>query len=219
MPSTRPISTTHDTDRPRLAPHVRLTFDPAREQHVLLSPETVVVLNATAATVLDLCDGERTVAAIVAELRAGTSSTGPRASWTRHASGWPAAVRSVGAGGGDLPENDAGPDVRESMPFGDLGRRSGWSRLGLAVLALAGLVVGAATTGIGTKGILETYGLEGTLFGATIATAVLTIEDILLTGGTHPQGRAGDRWGTSSAVSSSPSPGSWASSSWPAGSW
>jgi pyrroloquinoline quinone biosynthesis protein D len=69
MPSTRPTPTTCDTDRPRLAPHVRLTFDPTRQQHVLLSPETVVVLNATGATILDLCDGERTVAEIVAELR------------------------------------------------------------------------------------------------------------------------------------------------------
>jgi pyrroloquinoline quinone biosynthesis protein D len=36
---------------------------------VLLSPETVVVLNGTGATIVDLCDGERTVAEIVAELR------------------------------------------------------------------------------------------------------------------------------------------------------
>jgi pyrroloquinoline quinone biosynthesis protein D len=54
--------------RPLLARGVRLTFDPARERHVLLSPETVVVLNATGADVLELCDGERTVAEIVAEL-------------------------------------------------------------------------------------------------------------------------------------------------------
>jgi pyrroloquinoline quinone biosynthesis protein D len=57
-------------DRPRLALGVRLTFDRARERHVLLSPETVVVLNATGASILDLCDGERTVAEIVAELSA-----------------------------------------------------------------------------------------------------------------------------------------------------
>jgi cation:H+ antiporter len=72
-------------------------------------------------------------------------------------------------------------DLSESMPFAAARSRSGWAGLGLAVLALAGLVIGAATTGIGTEGILETYGLEGTLFGATIATAVLTIEDIFLT--------------------------------------
>jgi cation:H+ antiporter len=72
-------------------------------------------------------------------------------------------------------------DLSESMPFAGARSRSGWAGLGLAVLALAGLVIGAATTGIGTEGILETYGLEGTIFGATIATAVLTIEDIFLT--------------------------------------
>ena len=66
---TRPTPIARDTDRPRLAPHVRLTFDPTRQQHVLLSPETVVVLNATGAIILGLCDGERTVAEIVAELR------------------------------------------------------------------------------------------------------------------------------------------------------
>jgi pyrroloquinoline quinone biosynthesis protein D len=60
--------TVSDVDRPRLARHVRLTFDPARERHVLLAPEAVSVLNGTGATVLDLCDGQRTVAEIVTEL-------------------------------------------------------------------------------------------------------------------------------------------------------
>ncbi|MEX5717004.1 pyrroloquinoline quinone biosynthesis peptide chaperone PqqD [Geodermatophilus maliterrae] len=55
-------------DRPRLARHVRLTFDPARGQHVLLTPEAVTVLNGTGAAVLGLCDGHRTVAGIAAEL-------------------------------------------------------------------------------------------------------------------------------------------------------
>jgi len=65
MPSTAPMPT---DNRPRLAPHVRLTFDPARQRHVLLTPETVTVLNGTGATILGLCDGRRTVAEIVAEL-------------------------------------------------------------------------------------------------------------------------------------------------------
>ena len=55
--------------RPVLAPHVRLRVDPTRNHHVLLSPETVVVLNRTGADILQLCDGQRTVAEIVAELR------------------------------------------------------------------------------------------------------------------------------------------------------
>ena len=57
------------TDRPRLAAHVRLSFDRAREQHVLLTPESVTVLNGTGAAILGLCDGQRSVAEIVGELR------------------------------------------------------------------------------------------------------------------------------------------------------
>ena len=68
MPSTGPTHIASGADRPRLAPHVRLTFDLARERHVLLTPEAVTVLNGTGAAVLGLCDGARTVAEIVAEL-------------------------------------------------------------------------------------------------------------------------------------------------------
>lgn len=67
------------------------------------------------------------------------------------------------------------------MPFAEARKSPGWTGLGLALLALTGLIIGAATTGIGVEGILESYGIEGTLFGATIVTAVLTIEDIFLT--------------------------------------
>ena len=58
------------SDRPRLARHVRLTFNAARHRHVLLHPETVVVLNRSGAAILELCDGQRTVAEIVTELGA-----------------------------------------------------------------------------------------------------------------------------------------------------
>ena len=68
MPSTTPMPTGSDTSRPRLAPHVRLTFDPARQRYVLLTPETVTLLNDTGAAILELCDGERTVGQILAEL-------------------------------------------------------------------------------------------------------------------------------------------------------
>jgi pyrroloquinoline quinone biosynthesis protein D len=68
MPSTGPMQIDSDAGRPRLASHVRLTFDPARERHVLLTPEAVTVLNATGATILGLCDGNRTMTEIVAEL-------------------------------------------------------------------------------------------------------------------------------------------------------
>jgi pyrroloquinoline quinone biosynthesis protein D len=57
------------SSRPELSPHVRLTFDPARQQHVLLGPESVVLLNRTGADILGLCDGQRTVTEIVDELQ------------------------------------------------------------------------------------------------------------------------------------------------------
>ena len=57
------------TNRPHLARQVRMEWDPVRKQQVLLEPEGVLVLNQTGATILDLCDGERTVAELVGELR------------------------------------------------------------------------------------------------------------------------------------------------------
>jgi pyrroloquinoline quinone biosynthesis protein D len=69
MPSTMLMRTDSDADRPRLAPHVRLTFDQARGGYVLLTPETVTLLNDTGAAILELCDGERTVDEILMELR------------------------------------------------------------------------------------------------------------------------------------------------------
>jgi len=53
---------------PRLAPHVRLKYWPARDEWLLVLPEAVVTLNETASDVLRLCDGERDLDAIVAEL-------------------------------------------------------------------------------------------------------------------------------------------------------
>jgi pyrroloquinoline quinone biosynthesis protein D len=54
--------------RPRLVTGARLRYDEVREEHVLLIPEGVVRLNPTAAEVLDLCDGERSLDDIVGAL-------------------------------------------------------------------------------------------------------------------------------------------------------
>jgi pyrroloquinoline quinone biosynthesis protein D len=48
----------------------RLRYDEVREEHVLLIPEGVVRLNPTAAEVLELCDGERSLDDIVGALSA-----------------------------------------------------------------------------------------------------------------------------------------------------
>ncbi len=55
---------------PRLAGGVRLEWDGVRERYVLLCPEGILLLNRTAAAILALCDGQRTVRAIATELRA-----------------------------------------------------------------------------------------------------------------------------------------------------
>jgi pyrroloquinoline quinone biosynthesis protein D len=68
MTAPRTTATDPRTDRPRLARHVRLGFDRTRQRPILLLPETVVVLNGSGARILELCDGRRTVAEIVAEL-------------------------------------------------------------------------------------------------------------------------------------------------------
>ncbi len=56
--------------RPRLATGARLRYDEVREEHLLLIPEGAVRLNPTAAEVLGLCDGERSIDDIVDALAA-----------------------------------------------------------------------------------------------------------------------------------------------------
>jgi coenzyme PQQ biosynthesis protein PqqD len=56
--------------RPRLVTGARLRYDEVREEHLLLIPEGVVRLNPTAAEVLELCDGERSLDDIVGMLAA-----------------------------------------------------------------------------------------------------------------------------------------------------
>jgi pyrroloquinoline quinone biosynthesis protein D len=53
---------------PKLVRRSRLKYDQVRSSHVLLMPERVVMLSATAAEILGLCDGARSVADIVREL-------------------------------------------------------------------------------------------------------------------------------------------------------
>jgi pyrroloquinoline quinone biosynthesis protein E len=54
--------------RPRLASKVRLVKDRISGESILLYPESMLALNATAAAIVNLSDGRRTIAEIVAEL-------------------------------------------------------------------------------------------------------------------------------------------------------
>ena len=65
--------------RPRLVTGARLRYDEVREEHLLLIPEGAVRLNPTAAEVLELCDGERSlddIAAALSQRYAGADVSG-----------------------------------------------------------------------------------------------------------------------------------------------
>ena len=64
--------------RPRLVIGARLSYDEVRGEHVLLIPEGVVRLNPTAAEVLALCDGDRSVDEIIGTLAARYESSDVR---------------------------------------------------------------------------------------------------------------------------------------------
>ncbi|EPC02085.1 hypothetical protein L861_20745 [Litchfieldella anticariensis FP35 = DSM 16096] len=63
MNETLPDSTVY-----RLRPGWRLQWEPAQGRHVLLYPEGMVQLNDSAGAILELLDGQRDVAALLAEL-------------------------------------------------------------------------------------------------------------------------------------------------------
>jgi pyrroloquinoline quinone biosynthesis protein D len=54
---------------PRVARGARLEWDDVRRRHVLLYPEGLATLSATAADVVRLCDGGHTLAQIVEALK------------------------------------------------------------------------------------------------------------------------------------------------------
>ncbi len=51
--------------RPRLPSFVRLQHDKTRERWVLQAPERVLVLDETSKAIIDLCDGEVSIGAII----------------------------------------------------------------------------------------------------------------------------------------------------------
>ncbi len=59
---------------PRVGAGFRLQWEPAQDCHVLLYPEGMVKLNASAGEIMKRCDGQRSVAAIVADLEAAFST-------------------------------------------------------------------------------------------------------------------------------------------------
>jgi pyrroloquinoline quinone biosynthesis protein D len=64
------------SSQPRVGPGFRLQWEPAQDCHVLLYPEGMVKLNGSAGEIMKRCDGERSVAAIVAELEQAFTARG-----------------------------------------------------------------------------------------------------------------------------------------------
>jgi cation:H+ antiporter len=127
--------------------------------------------------------------------KAGVGAGGGTA--TLVAEGGTGGGESGGSGGtdGDVPRRGGGlfsnfelpDDLRVDQGFLKARQHSPAVGLGLAVLSLVGLVVGAVIAGQGTGGILDTWHMDGTVFGVTIATIALSMEDIFLT--VEPQRR------------------------------
>ena len=108
----------------------------------------------------------------------GRGGTAPTVATTGGTPSGPADVRA----GFDLP-----PDLKVDQGFLKARQHSPGATLAFAVLALIGLVAGALIAGRGTEGILDEFALDGTVFGVTIATLALSLEDIFLTA--EPQRR------------------------------
>lgn len=70
------MSTVDADARPIVGKGFRLQWEPAQNAHVLLYPEGMVRLNTSAGEILRRCDGERTVAEIVADLERTFDATG-----------------------------------------------------------------------------------------------------------------------------------------------
>ena len=62
--------------QPRVGGGFRLQWEPVQDCHVLLYPEGMVKLNASAGQIMARCNGQRDVAAIVADLETTFSAQG-----------------------------------------------------------------------------------------------------------------------------------------------
>jgi pyrroloquinoline quinone biosynthesis protein D len=70
------MTTIATSARPAIAHGMRLQWEPAQQAHVLLYPEGMIKLNASAGEIMKRCDGKRTLAEITADLEQAFSATG-----------------------------------------------------------------------------------------------------------------------------------------------
>lgn len=79
------------------------------------------------------------------------------------------------------PSDDAASPVATIPEDRIVGDRTAWLWLGLAILALVGVVFASVLLEAGSEVLIDALGIEQTVYGATILTAILTFDDILLT--------------------------------------
>jgi cation:H+ antiporter len=120
------------------------------------------------------------------DIKVGAGVGGGTATLAGGGGGTPPAGGSTGTGSGghrfELPD-----DLKVDQGFLKARAKSPVVTILFAVVALIGLVVGAVVAGQGTEGILDEFAIDGTVFGVTIATLALSLEDIFLTA--EPQRR------------------------------
>ena len=131
------------------------------------------------------------------------------------AAGTATLIRGDGGGDGDAPADDARgvrtpgdgfrgfdlpPDLRIDQGFLKARQQSPGATVLLALIALVGLIVGALIAGQGTEGIVDTFDINGTVFGVTIATLALSLEDIFLT--VEPARRGAPEIGVANVIGS-----------------
>ena len=86
---------------------------------------------------------------------------------------------------GGATRSDSGTALPEQVApiFEDrlVGDRSNLIWVGFSVLALVGIVIASLLLESGSEVFIEDIGIDGTVFGATVLTLILTFEDIMLT--------------------------------------
>lgn len=69
-------SSINAASRPAIGRRYRLQWESAQNAHVLLYPEGMIKLNASAGEIIKRCNGEATIAEITADLESAYSTTG-----------------------------------------------------------------------------------------------------------------------------------------------
>ena len=70
------MSASADIEKPRIGRGFRLQWEPVQSAYVLLYPEGMIKLNTSAGEIMSRCNGERTLAEIVADLERAFDATG-----------------------------------------------------------------------------------------------------------------------------------------------